>query len=102
MIDNYIQQIRQALKTQAAHHTWFPDDKERRRTQNIKLGKEIGVALGGYPDKDVTGFIQSTYGIFIVANSFDGTGVVIDMKDWRNAVISGVNRVKPIEGANAN
>jgi len=88
-MDKYLTEIRNALRSSAAHYTYFPDNKELRKERNIKLGHEIGYAVGV---DDVAKFGQITYGILIVSNSFDRTGVAINMKEWQRALLDGTLR----------
>ena len=86
----YIRNLTVALT--GNRQAWFPRDKEKRREMNIRLGHEFGYGLGIYDDW--VGYAQETYGRFVVRNSFDSTGVVIDAKDWMDAIREGVEKYK--------
>ena len=78
--ESYIHELRDALKTEGAHSLYFPPNKKLRRNRNFRLAREIGHGLQDSPDAESV--IQSLYGMLIVANSFDTTGVCVDAKEW--------------------
>ena len=90
MISAHIVRLESALNDNRA--TWFPLDKAKRKAMNIRLGHEFGYGLGIYDDW--VSYAQETYGRFVVRHSFDSTGVVIDAKDWMDAIREGVEKYK--------
>ena len=88
--DVYIRNLTVALT--GNRQAWFPRDKEKRREMNIRLGHEFGYGLGVYDDW--VSHAQATYSGLIARHSFDSTGVVIDAKDWMDAIREGVEKYK--------
>lgn len=91
----YINALNRALKHEGAHTLYFPSDTAERKAGNLRLGREFGFGLG--PFANWLDCAQSTYGQFVVANSLDRTGVVIDAKEWLAAVHEGVERYNSTE-----
>jgi len=75
---------------------YFPMDKEERKRQNLKLGREFGFGLGIF--EDWVSYAQTTYSRFIVRNSLDSVGVVIDNKEWMRAIKEGIQSYKAKTG----
>ena len=90
-LDKYIQEIRNALRYPGAHATYFPSDKQERRSANLKLAREIGFGLKDYPANAVKDAVGGLYGQIIVANSFDSIGVCIDAREWIQAIQSRIH-----------
>ena len=90
MISAYLEKMNWALKTSAAHETYFPDDRELRKERNLKLGREIGYGVRAWSQSERDFYLQTLYGRFIVANSLDRTGVALDAKDWVGAIEEGI------------
>ena len=59
---------------------------------NLRLGRELGYGLGA--DEDWLDVAQSTYSKIVAKNSFDSIGVVINAKEWIDAIAQGVCRYK--------
>ena len=78
--ETYIHELRDALRTEGAHSFYFPPGKELRRDRNFRLAREVGWGLQNSPDAE--SIIQSLYGMLVVANSLDTTGVCVDAKEW--------------------
>jgi len=81
-LSEYITQMREALKTPGAHFFYFPNVADKRKDRNMRLAREIGPALALHPTDQIESVIQSLYGMFIVANSLDRTGVQVNAKEW--------------------
>jgi hypothetical protein len=75
-------QLRNALRTEAAHYSYFPPNQKERKRQNLKLAREIGYGFNAFPNEAINNIIGSLYGKLIVANSFDQTGVAISNKEF--------------------
>jgi hypothetical protein len=74
--------MREALKCPGARSLYFPTIKKDRKEGNLRLARELGYGLKDFNRKDVESILGSLYGIFIVSNSFDNTGVQIDAKEF--------------------
>lgn len=97
MISDYLTKLQAALRSNP--HPYFPMDKEKRKRSNLRLGREIGYGLGAYEDWET--WAQTTYSRFVVANSFDSIGVMLNNKEWMAAIREGVERYKdhaPVAG----
>jgi len=79
-LDEYIADLRDALRTPGAHARYFPT--QGRKKANLLLARELAFGLKDYPKEQVEKHLGSLYGMLIVANSFDQTGVAIDNKEW--------------------
>jgi len=90
MISEYLIKIQSALRNNP--QPYFPMDRQARKRRNLQLGREIGYGLGPYEDWET--WAQTTYSRFVVANSFDSIGVVLDNKEWIAAIRAGVQRYK--------
>lgn len=88
MLKKYIQELRNSLRTSAAHFTYFPSNKKERHVANLKLAREIGYGLKDYPANAVKDILGTLYGQLVVANSFDSTGVCVDNKEWVETIQS--------------
>ena len=86
MISDYLARIEVALRGNP--RPYFPMNRERRRNQNLKLGRELGYGLGMFEDWET--WAGTTYGRIVVRNSLDTTGVVLDNKEWIAAIRKGV------------
>jgi len=53
-----------------------------RREGNLRLARELAFGLKGFAPDDVKKELGSLYGMLVVANSLDTTGVAIDARDW--------------------
>jgi len=89
MISLYLEKMAAALRGNARQF-YFPMDKERRRDANLRLGRELGYGVGAWDKEDRDSYIRALYGRFLVANSLDSIGVMIDSKEWLDAVLSGI------------
>jgi hypothetical protein len=82
-LQKYVQEIRQALRTPGAHEFYFPRDRARRKSANLRLAREMAAVFAEHPDQaEVDNVIPSLYGKIIVAQSLDTTGVQVDNKEW--------------------
>jgi hypothetical protein len=90
MISEYLIKLEAALRSNP--RPYFPMDKERRKRSNLRLGRGIGYGLGPYEDWET--WARTTYSRFVVANSFDSVGVVLDNKEWMAAIREGVQEYK--------
>lgn len=88
MISRYLTETQAALRSNP--RSYFPMDGDARRRQNLKLGRELGYGLADFDDWET--WAGSTYGRFVVANSLDSIGVVIDNKEWIAAIREGVKQ----------
>jgi hypothetical protein len=98
-LQEYLHNMRAALTTPGARAFYFPPNAQKRRTQNLRLAREIGPALAAFDTHDVERALGSLYGAMIVIHSLDTTGVQVDNKaflaelrtsieDWRGRVTS--------------
>jgi len=83
---DYVEKV--AIALQANRETWFPMNRQSRREMNLRLGHEFGYGLGA--DENWLGVAQSTYGKLIAKNSLDSIGVVINAREWVDAITQGV------------
>ena len=83
-LDEYIADLRDALRGSGAHARYFPT--QGRKEANLLLARELAFGLKDYPGDQVEKQLGALYGMLIVANSFDQTGVVIDNKEWLGEV----------------
>ena len=90
MISEYIVKLESALRSNPRFY--FPMDKEKRKRMNLRLGREFGYGLAIYEDWQTSA--QSTYGSMIVRNSLDSIGVVIDAREWMDAIRKGIQKYK--------
>jgi hypothetical protein len=81
-LQRYIKSMRDALRTPGAHTFFFPPSKERRKSANLRLAREIAPVLAESDPDEVKKELGSLYGLFIVSNSFDSIGVQVDNKEW--------------------
>jgi len=85
-LDEYIADLRDALRTPGAHARYFPT--QGRKKANLLLARELAFGLKDYPIEQVGSQLGALYGALIVANSFDRTGVAIDNKEWLKEICS--------------
>lgn len=83
-LTKYIADMREALKYPGAKGLYFPEGKGERKNGNLRFAREFGYGLRSFAPKDVNDIKGSLYGVMIVANSLDSTGVCIDAKDFIN------------------
>ena len=86
-LDEYIADLRDALRSSGAHARYFPLSRERREA-NLLLARELAFGLRDYPSDQVKKHLGALYGLLIVANSLDQTGVAIDNKEWLAEIYS--------------
>lgn len=84
-IDLYFSELRSAL---AGHPAYFYPDKGLRRTNCLKLARDIGYGLRDYPLGERYNFLQNAYGALFVANCLDACGVPLSMKEMTDAAAS--------------
>jgi len=85
----YISDIQAAIRSnQYARQFYFPGDKEKRKAMNLRLAREVGFGLGGFPSFNDWG---SLYSQLVVLFSLDSTGVCIDAKEFLNACRESAN-----------
>jgi len=91
--NTYLQAIRLALNDNPhAREFYFPASATRRKEGSLRLGREFGYGLAGLQDsKSVIG---SSYGMLVVANCFDRTGVQVDAKEWVRAIQDGITKAR--------
>lgn len=94
-LDRYINDMRNAVRYSGPRLLYFPQNKDARKKGNIRLARELGYGLKDFARKDVERILGNLYGIFIVANSFDNTGVQINAKEF----ITHLNLPRQSEGA---
>jgi len=85
-IEEYLDAVHLAL--QKNREEWFPMDKSQRREKNLYLAHGIGSALRDYDTETVEKILPSLYSRLIVSNSLDSVGVVLDNRDFINAIKS--------------
>lgn len=105
-LHEYIQNMRNALRTPGAHQFFFPRDASKRKMMNLRLAREIAPAFAEHDDPDeVDNVLPTLYGVFIVAPSLDSTGVQVDNKEWlaelRTAMAAHLERYPRPESAPA-
>ena len=85
--NKFIEDVRAAIRdNEHARAFFFPPNRKARRKMNLRLGREIGYGLES--DDDIGGL----YSILVVAFSFDSTGVVIDAKEFFEAIREGISK----------
>lgn len=94
-LDKYLSEMRDAVKYPGPRRLYFPGDIVARKEGNFRLARELGHGLKDFDQKDVDKILGGLYGIFIVSNSLDGTGVQIDAKEF----IAHLNLARQFEGA---
>lgn len=91
-LQTYIQNLRAALDSSGARQFYFPRDRARRKSANLRLAREIGSGLADYAPELVQDVIGSLYGILIVSKSLDTTGVAIDAREFVQELQQAVRR----------
>jgi len=81
-LQEYVSKMREALKAPGAHSFYFPSVAVTRKERNMRLAREIGPALAAYSADQIESVIQTLYGLFVVSNSLDLTGVQVNAKEW--------------------
>ena len=78
--DEFIRKLSSALKCSGARSLYFPMNKSKREIGVMRLAREVGFGLKGYPDrvKDFNGL----YSQLVVSNAFDSIGPVVDAGPW--------------------
>lgn len=80
--EEYIKDVQAAIRSnQYARQFYFPDNKARRKTMNLRLAREVGFGLGGFSGFNDWG---SLYSQLVVLFSLDTTGVCIDAREFLN------------------
>ena len=80
------------IKIEQSIKSYFPENKTSREESNIRLAKDVGYALGMY--KYFIAYAQSAYYKFIVSNSNDLTGIVINQEQWMDGIKSGASKYR--------
>lgn len=81
-LSKYIENMRRSLKAPGAHALYFPPSAKARKVGSLRLAREIGFGLRGFPEDILTDVLGTLYGKLIVENCLDTTGVQVNNKEW--------------------